>query len=944
VWRRHAWAGSVGRAFLSDGLVGAGFAAVHDRHLAFARNALGAAVPAPDTGGRLSVVVGRRRQAGHDGLPPQAFPIDGPPDRTDYLHGAPTAAADDHDGPHLAMQADTAAPHSVPAVARGAERIDAANPPVVARAPGAAAVVPLVERASPQAAGAPRSARASQASVAAPAHASPSGDLIAPRLQARPAAAEAIKRSVDSTHTGSDAHAADSDDAGAGAVRVAAASVVDAGTDAGAAVMAAPLAIAQPTRVARSSAPTLEAGSVTPVGPADSPGSFAPDAVRHTQGDAALTVAGTRAVRQPDGGPAAEGDTAARAVSAAGSASPPDARGESRALSPPAWADAAPSADRLAHAAHAAPWTPWTPSTPSTPSTPLTPLNPLAPLARMANAGRTAMVEPGTLGTLGSPATPAARIAQGAQATLSSVDLATAASTDRQTTNASVLSTAPALPATTATVSSHAIAGSQPGLSAGLVPWPMAAARAPAPYGTTPLQPGAPVKPSIAGPATASGALTSAAFRSVGAVELPLVSAQVRGAVLARQHHSASSSPVAWRQPAVLQADHAEHGGPAAASAPLLPLAVTAPHGSGLAKAMSTETVTVTVTATGNATGTPTATGIAKATSETPQVAHAPPSPGAAWTAHDPPMAVTPMIVRVADAAPTDANSTWPLRAIARAIRSGSTPSAGAPAGFNAASVAVHRSPTVDHQSPALPDGPQLFGPPSSFGPLARASAGKAPLGTDAHAGAFIDTHIGRHTGRYVAAHNQSHSDSGIHTDTLADTLTHAHAPTPGVAPVIPPVSLPLTRGAATAGVSLAVARAVPGTVFQAPGPAPRHGAANASPAAAPASPSLLVARASAQSAVPVALSLATVATAGSRAARQGPQDAGARSTAPSLPPSPLLDATPPLPQPGLAVLPAAPAAVSAAADVDELVERALQALMLRLDIESERRGYTRWA
>jgi hypothetical protein len=41
---------------------------------------------------------------------------------------------------------------------------------------------------------------------------------------------------------------------------------------------------------------------------------------------------------------------------------------------------------------------------------------------------------------------------------------------------------------------------------------------------------------------------------------------------------------------------------------------------------------------------------------------------------------------------------------------------------------------------------------------------------------------------------------------------------------------------------------------------------------------------------------------------------------------------------------PAPPSGEGARIDIDELVERALQALMLRLDIESERRGFTRWA
>ena len=39
-----------------------------------------------------------------------------------------------------------------------------------------------------------------------------------------------------------------------------------------------------------------------------------------------------------------------------------------------------------------------------------------------------------------------------------------------------------------------------------------------------------------------------------------------------------------------------------------------------------------------------------------------------------------------------------------------------------------------------------------------------------------------------------------------------------------------------------------------------------------------------------------------------------------------------------------AAAQAGAGIDVEEIVERALQALMLRLEIERERRGYTRWA
>lgn len=39
----------------------------------------------------------------------------------------------------------------------------------------------------------------------------------------------------------------------------------------------------------------------------------------------------------------------------------------------------------------------------------------------------------------------------------------------------------------------------------------------------------------------------------------------------------------------------------------------------------------------------------------------------------------------------------------------------------------------------------------------------------------------------------------------------------------------------------------------------------------------------------------------------------------------------------------APPQAAQPAVDVEELVERALQALMFRLDIERERRGFTRW-
>ena len=69
IWRRHAWADSVGRGFLGEGGTASAFAAIHDRHISFADRALGSAAAQAGHGERLPVVVGRKTSARPTHLP-----------------------------------------------------------------------------------------------------------------------------------------------------------------------------------------------------------------------------------------------------------------------------------------------------------------------------------------------------------------------------------------------------------------------------------------------------------------------------------------------------------------------------------------------------------------------------------------------------------------------------------------------------------------------------------------------------------------------------------------------------------------------------------------------------------------------------------------------------------------------------------------------------------
>lgn len=72
IQHRHGWADSVWRGFLDRGAAVAGFAAIHHRHLSFAHHALGTAGALPDHGDRLPVVIGRKTATRRESKQPPA--------------------------------------------------------------------------------------------------------------------------------------------------------------------------------------------------------------------------------------------------------------------------------------------------------------------------------------------------------------------------------------------------------------------------------------------------------------------------------------------------------------------------------------------------------------------------------------------------------------------------------------------------------------------------------------------------------------------------------------------------------------------------------------------------------------------------------------------------------------------------------------------------------